>query len=305
MSATAGTLGRRLPRAHGVGGTLRAIRRGWAGYVLIAPAVVAVTAFLLVPMVFSAYWSFTKYNGVAPPQFIGLENYADLLSDNRFLRSFQNTVFFVVFGMGIGPALGLLSALLLNNRIALRPLFRTVFFLPTMTSLVVVATVWKMLYNQNGLVNAVLSLFGLPGHAWLGDPVTALPAIVVTSIWQGFGFETVVFLAALQSIPREYYEAATVDGAGIWARLRHVTLPSLRPTIAFVYIVGIIGSFQTYDQMFVMTQGGPAQSTRTVVYYLIDRFYLLDLGKASAIAYILLLVLAVLSYVQLRLSEER
>ena len=241
----------------------------------------------------------------AAPQFVGLQNYLDLLADSRFQRAFQNTVFFVVFGMGIGPVLGLLSAILLNNQIRARAFFRTAFFLPTMTSLVVVATVWKMLYNQSGLVNTVLSFFGLPGHAWLADPTTALPAIVVTSIWQGFGFETVVFLAALQSIPRVYYEAAIVDGAGGWAQFRHVTLPGLRPTIVFVYVIGIIGSFQTFDQMFVMTQGGPADATRTVVYFLIDRFYLLELGKASAIAYMLLIILAVLSYLQLRLGEER
>jgi len=284
---------------------LRAIRRGWAGYLLIAPALFVTTVFLFIPMVVSFYWSFTRYNGIAPPTFIGLDNYAFLVSDPRFQRVFQNTVFFVVFGMGIGPVLGLFSALLLNNALRGRAIFRTAFFLPTMTSLVVVATVWKMLYNPSGLINAALAFFGLPGHAWLADPTTALPAIVVTSIWQGFGFETVVFLAALQSIPKDYYEAATVDGAGTWARLRFITIPSLRATIVFVYVVGIIGSFQTFDQMFVMTQGGPAQATRTIVYYLIDRFYLLELGRASAVAYILLLVLAVLSYVQLRFSEER
>jgi ABC-type sugar transport system permease subunit len=286
-------------------GLLREIRRGWAGYVLVAPAVLASTAFLLLPMVVSLYWSFTRYNGVADPVFIGLDNYVSLLADRRFQRAFQNTVFFVVVGMGVGPTLGLGAALLLNRRIRFRALFRTAFFLPTMTSLVVVATVWKMLYNQSGLINAVLAFFGLPGHPWLSDPVTALPAVVVTSIWQGFGFETVVFLAALQSIPRTYYEAARVDGAGAWAQFRHITLPSLRPTIVFVYVIGIIGSFQTFDQMFVMTQGGPAEATRTIVYFLIDRFYLLELGKASAIAYILLVVLAALSYVQLRLGEDR
>jgi multiple sugar transport system permease protein len=283
---------------------LRAMRRGWAGYLLISPAMLAVVVFLFVPMALSFYWSFTRYNGVSAPVWVGLDNYTALLADPRFIRSFQNTVFFVVVGMGIGPFLGLLSALLLNNQIRARVLFRTAFFLPTMTSLIVVATVWKMLYNQDGLLNAILAFFGLPGHAWLSDPTTALPAVVVTSIWQGFGFETVVFLAALQSIPKQYYEAASIDGAGAWARLRHITLPSLRPTIVFIFIVGIIGSFQVYDQMFVMTQGGPAEATRTIVYYLVDRFYLLELGKASAIAYILLVVLAGLSYIQLHFFQE-
>ena len=174
-----------------------------------------------------------------------------------------------------------------------------------MTSLIVVATIWKFMYADNGIINAIAGFFGLPGHPWLTDPTTALPAVVITAIWQGFGFETVVFLAALQAIPREYYEAATVDGAGRWAKFRWVTLPGLRPTIVFVYVIGIIGSFQTFDQVFVMTNGGPIQATRTIVFDLVDKFNRLDIGGASAVAYILLVFLAVLSYVQLRLGESR
>ena len=283
----------------------RRFRGASAGYLLIAPAVIVTVVFLLIPMVVSGYWSLTHYNGIKPPEFVGLQNYADVLANPRFQRAFQNTVFFVVMGMGIGPVLGLGTAILLNDNLRLRALFRTSFFLPTMTSLIVVATIWKLMYADNGIINAVAAFFGLPGHAWLTDPTTALPAVVITAIWQGFGFETVVFLAALQAIPREYYEAATVDGAGAWARFRWVTLPGLRPTIVFVYVIGIIGSFQTFDQVFVMTNGGPIQSTRTIVFDLVDRFNRLDLGGASAVAYILLVLLAVLSYAQLRLGEER
>ncbi len=283
----------------------RRFRGASAGYLLIAPAVIVTVVFLVIPMIVSGYWSLTHYNGIKPPEFVGLQNYADVLANPRFQRAFQNTVFFVVMGMSIGPLLGLGTAILLNDNLRLRALFRTSFFLPTMTSLIVVATIWKLMYADNGIVNAVASFFGLPGHAWLTDPTTALPAVVVTAIWQGFGFETVVFLAALQSIPREYYEAATVDGAGRWAKFRWVTLPGLRPTIVFVYVIGIIGSFQTFDQVFVMTNGGPIQATRTIVFDLVDRFNRLDLGGASAVAYILLIFLAVLSYAQLRLGEER
>jgi ABC-type sugar transport system permease subunit len=283
----------------------RRIRAGLPGYALVAPAVLVTVAFFLVPMVISGYWSLTDYNGIKPPVFVGLDNYAELLGDPRFLRTVQNTVFFVVMGMGIGPLLGLGSAILLNESVHLRAVFRTAFFLPTMVALVAVAAVWKMLYQDQGLINDLLGVFGLPGHAWLNDPTTALPAVVVTSIWQGFGFETVVFLAALQAIPRETYDAAKVDGAGAWAQFRHVTLPGLRATIIFIYIVGIIGSFQAFDQIFVMTQGRPGISTRTVVYELVDEFQRLDLGSASAIAYLLLIVLAVLSFVQLRFFGER
>jgi ABC-type sugar transport system permease subunit len=283
----------------------RRIRAGLPGYLLIAPAVLATVVFLLLPMVVSAFWSLTEYNGIRPPQFVGLDNYVALLTDERFLRSLQNTAFFVTMGMGIGPVLGLASAILLNNSVRLRGLFRSAFFLPTMVSLVAVAAVWKMLYQDQGLINHILSVFSLPGMAWLNDPTAALPAVVVTSIWQGFGFETVVFLAALQSISREYYDAARVDGAGAWAQFRHVTLPGLRPTILFVYVVGIIGSFQAYDQVFVMTQGGPVGSTRTVVYDLVEEFQRLNLGTASAIAYVLLVILASLSWLEMHFFGER
>ena len=283
----------------------RRFRGASAGYLLIAPALAATVLFLVIPMIVSAYWSLTSYNGIKPPEFVGLQNYADVLGNSRFQKAFENTIAFVILGMGIGPALGLGSALLLDRSLRLRGLFRAAFFLPTMTSLVVVATIWKFLYSDAGIINAVIGFFGLPGVSWLSDPTTALPAVVVTSIWQGFGFETVVFLAALQSIPRTYYEAASIDGAGRWAKFRWVTLPALRPTILFVYVIGIIGSFQTYDQIFVMTNGGPIQATRTIVFDLVDRFNRLDLGGASAVAYILVVFLAILSFVQLRIGEER
>ena len=283
----------------------RRFRGASAGYLLIAPALIVTVVFLVIPMIVSGYWSLTHYNGIKPPQFVGLQNYVDVLTNPRFQRSFQNTIFFVVMGMAIGPLLGLGSAILLNDKLRLRALFRTSFFLPTMTSLIVVATIWKLMYADNGVINAVAATFGLPGHDWLNDPTLALPAVVVTAIWQGFGFETVVFLAALQAVPKEYYEAATVDGAGRWAKFRWVTLPGIRPTIVFVYVIGIIGSFQTFDQVFVMTNGGPIQATRTIVFDLVDRFNKLDIGGASAVAYILLVFLAVLSYAQLRLGEAR
>jgi multiple sugar transport system permease protein len=274
-------------------------------YFLILPAFVSATAFLYIPMIFSGFWSFTKYNGLLPPQWVGLENYRALFHDERFLKALWNTVLFVILGMGIGPILGLITALLLNQKVRGRGFFRAAYFLPVMTSLVVVATIWKILLQDNGIINEIVGFFGLPGHAWLNDTTTALPAVVVTSIWQGFGFETVVFLAALQSIPSDYYDAALVDGASAWQRFRYVTLPALRPTIMFVYIIGIIGSFQVFDQIFVMTNGGPIDSTRTLVFDLYDRFHQLKLGEASAVAYVLLIILATLSYIQIRVFEER
>jgi ABC-type sugar transport system permease subunit len=282
-----------------------AFRRYLPAYVLIAPAFLATAVFLFIPIAVSGYWSFTEFNGLIAPKWVGLANYTDLLGDPKFVKSFFNTVLFVIIGMGIGPPLGLASALLLNQAVRFRAFFRAAFFLPVMTSLVVVATIWKILLNDAGIINQFLRFFSLPAHAWLSDPTTALPAVAVTSIWQGFGFETVVFLAALQAIPRDYYDAAAVDGANGWQRLRHVTIPSLRPTIMFIYIIGIIGSFQVFDQIYVMTQGGPINSTRTMVFDLYDRFRTLKLGEASAVAYVLLAILATISYVQIRIFERR
>jgi multiple sugar transport system permease protein len=256
-------------------------------------------------MVISAYWSLTRYSGLGTPQWVGLANYADLLHSARFHQALRNTVLFTAMTMTVGPALGLATALLLNQRVRFVGFFRTVYFLPVTTSLVVTATVWKMLLNDHGFVNTVIGWFGLPGHDWLADPSTALAGVSAASIWQGFGFETVVFLAALQSIPRELHEAAAVDGAGAWRRFWHVTLPGLRPTILFVCVIGVIGSFQTFDQIFVMTSGGPVGSTTTVVFHMVQRFGDLDLGGASAVSYVLFVILGVLSYVQLRVARGR
>jgi multiple sugar transport system permease protein len=283
----------------------RRFRRYVPAYVLIAPAMLATLIFLYVPMIFSGYWSFTEFNGLLAPKWVGFANYTALLQDPTFVKSFFNTIYFVILGMGIGPPLGLASALLLNNTVRARAFFRTAYFLPVMTSLVVVATIWKILLNEQGIINQILQFFSIPGHAWLSDTTTALPAMTITSIWQGFGFETVVFLAAIQAIPKDLYDAAAVDGANARQKLRHVTLPALRPTIGFVYIIGIIGSFQVFDQVYVMTGGGPLDSTRTMVFDLYDRFQSLQLGQASAVAYFLLVILAALSYIQLRVFERR
>jgi ABC-type sugar transport system permease subunit len=259
------------------------------------------------PMVVSGYWSFTDFHGLGPATWVGLDNYKEILTDTKFLGALWNTTLLVVIGQGSGPILGLASALLLNRKMRLRGAFRAAYFLPVMVSLVVAAWIWKILLTEGGLINQVLNFLHIPATNWLDNPSTALLAIVVTSVWQGFGFETVIFLAALQSIPGELYEASFVDGANAWQRFRYVTLPALRPTIVFVYVIGVIGTFQVYDQVFVMSNGtgGPLDSTRTVVFDLVERFQRLELGQASAVAYILLIILATLSYLQLRLFERR
>jgi ABC-type sugar transport system permease subunit len=280
------------------------VRKGRSGYLFILPALAVAIAFLYLPMALSAYWSFTDFNGLAAPNWVGLANYKELLTDPVFLQAVRNTLVFVVIGQGIGPVLGVASALLLNNKLKFRAFFRTAYFVPVMTSLVVVATIWKMLLNSGGIVNSIFGYLHLPTTNWLDNPTTALPSVIAASVWQGFGFETVIFLGAMQAIPPEYYEAAMVDGASAWSRFWHITLPGLRPTILFVYVIGLIQSSQVFDQVFVMTQGGPIGSTDTVVYELVNRFNSLDLGQASAIAYLLAIFLAILSFVQIRVFKE-
>lgn len=284
----------------------RSVQKSAIGYLFISVPVISMIVFLFIPMIVSLWWSLNDYSGLTAAKFVGLHNYIKLITDDKiFLKSLINTTEFVLLGMIIGPTLGLLTALMLNQKVRFQSIFRTAYFLPVMTSLVVVSTIWVMLYNRNGLFNAVLESFGFAKVGWLSDPSVALISIALASIWQGFGFETVVFLAALQSIPRELYEAAMMDGAGEWAQFRHITLPSLRAVILFVYIIGIIGSYQVFDQVFVMTSGGPVYSTSTIVYYLYDKFRDLRLGYASAIAYILFAILVLFSYIQMRFSRER
>jgi ABC-type sugar transport system permease subunit len=292
-----------IPLSHRLS---RSVQKYAIGYIFIAVPLLSLIIFLFIPMIVSFWWSLNDYSGLQAAKFVGLDNYIKLLThDKIFAKSLLNTTVFVLLGMSIGPTLGLLTALMLNQRVRFRSIFRTAYYLPVMTSLVVVSTIWVMLYNQNGLFNTILQNLGLPKVGWLSDPHVALVSIAIASIWQGFGFETVVFLAALQSIPCELYEAACIDGAGNWAQFRYITLPALKPVILFVYIIGIIGSYQVFDQVFVMTSGGPVYSTSTIVYYLYDKFRDLRLGYASAIAYILFAILVIFSYLQMRLSRER
>jgi ABC-type sugar transport system permease subunit len=281
------------------------VKKYFIGYLFIAVPVIWTAVFLIVPILTSLTWSFTDYNGLQAPHFTGLKNYIDLFKDAIFLHALANTTLFVLLGMSIGPTLGLITASLLNSAKAMQAVFRTSFFMPVMTSLVVVSTIWIMLYNHSGIFNTVLKAVGLAPVNWLSDPHWALISVIIASVWQGFGFETVVFLAALQGIPKELYEAARMDGAGLWALLRHITIPSLRPVILFIYIYGIIGSYQVYDQVYVMTQGGPVYSTTTLVYYLVFKFQNLQIGYASSVAYVLFVILIFFSFLQYRFFSDR
>lgn len=282
-------------------------RKYLISYLFVSVPVIWSIVFLLIPMFVSLLWSFTSYDGLHPAQLVGLQNYIELFRDPIFIHSLKNTTIFVLLGMSIGPTLGLLTALMLNQNVRFQALFRTAYFMPVMTSMVVVATIWIMLYNRSGILNTVLGFFGVGPIGWLSDPNWALFSVIIASIWQGFGFETVVYLAALQNIPKELYEAAIMDGASPIQSFWNITLPSLRAVMLFIYIYGIIGSYQVFDQVYVMTQGGggPIYRTHTLVFYLFRKFQDLRLGYASAIAYVLFIILLIFSYLQWRYFSEK
>jgi len=275
-------------------------------YLFIAPVVIGSVVFIFGPMFVSFWWSFTDYNGIAAPHFVGLKNYVGLFADAKFLAALRNTTLFVVLSMAAGPALGLGTALLLNMKVKCQGFFRTAYFLPVMASSIVVAMIWRLLYNVNGVLNYLLNTIGLASVAWLSNPKITMVSITAAAIWQGFGFETVIFLAALQSIPKELYEAATIDGAGPWQRFRSITLPSLRPVLFFVFCVGFIGAFQVFDLPYsiMKSQSNPGPEYATLVYYLFSKFRDLRLGQASAIAYILFAILMFISFIQWRYERK-
>lgn len=261
-------------------------------FVFLLPWIVTFGLFSLYPLVDSFWTSFTRYNPIeGPPRFIGLANYARLLSDELFWKSLGNTMIFVVGTIPLTTVGALLLALALNRRIPARDLFRAGYFLPTIVSMVVVALIFRNFYSPLGFLNSALAFLGLPAQAWLQDPKTALLAIMLMDVWAAVGYYAVIYLAGLAAIPAELYEAAELDGGSGWRKHWHITLPLLKSTTLFILVINTIRSFQVFIEIFVMTRGGPLNSTLTSVYYLYDRaFQNFELGYASALAYALFLV---------------
>ncbi len=274
---------------------------------LVAPALTLIGVFFVLPVAAGLLLSFTDFDVYTiahpdRPRFVGLANYAHLAHDPRFWTALRNTLYFVAVGgpLSLGVSLG--AALLLEARLArFRGFFRTVYFLPVVTTLVAVAVVWRDLYHpRHGLLNHVLGL----GVDWLGDPRWAMPAIILLAVWKNFGFNMVIFLAGLQAIPERLYDAARLDGANAWQQLRHVTLPMLAPTLAFVAVITGIGYLQLFAEPYVMTQGGPGSSTTSVVLLMYEEgFRWWNMGVGSAIAFVLFAIILGLTLVQLRLRR--
>jgi multiple sugar transport system permease protein len=284
-------------------------RRFWGrwnqreGYLFILPSLLHLTIFFLIPLGFSLWLSFHDWRGlnIRNPPFVGLANYEFMLGDRRWWNAVRNTFFYTFMSVPIGMAVSLGIALLMNLRIPGVYIFRAIFFIPVITSWVAVSVVWLWVLDGNiGLLNYGLSLIGVDGPDWLTDPQTAMLALILIATWKGAGFQMIIWLAGLQGIPKEMYEAAIVDGASRLQRFRYVTLPLLAPTTFFLLITGVIGSFQVFTPVFVLTQGGPRNSTDVAVYRIYQRAFVnFDFGYASALAWVLFVFIFLATLIQL------
>lgn len=281
------------------------LRRAVTGWGFVLPFTVLILVFLAGPVLASFAMSLTdiRSTDLRDPlavNLIGLTNFANLFHDDLFLKAVGNTALIVVMGLPMTIGLGLAVAVGLNcGLIRFRSLFRVGYYLPVVTSIVAIAVVWRFLLRpDSGLINNVLRLVGVDGPDWLANPNLALPTVTAMVVWRQLGFQMVIFLAGLQAIPEELYEAAKVDGAGVWRRFLHVTLPSLRPTLLFASLIGTINLLFVFEEPFVMTKGGPLDSTTTVSFSIFSQFGFGNYGYASAMSYTLFVAVVILSLLQ-------
>ena len=288
-------------------------RQNRAGWAFVAPALALIGLFFFVPVLAGLFLSFTDFDiyAIGRPdtaRFMGLENYRQVLSNPLFWQALGNTFLFVILGGPLSVLTSLVAALLVSaKRVRYPGLFRSIFFMPVVTTLVAVAIVWRYLYHpQYGLLNWALGAVGIHPVDWLGDPHWAMFAIILMAVWKNFGYNMLIFIAGLQSIPEDLYEAAHLDGAGGWAQFRHVTLPSLAPTFLFVGVMTMLGNFQLFAEPYVMTQGGPLKATTTVVLLMYEEgFRWWRMGMAASLAFVLFVIMFLGTLIQMRLQGER
>jgi multiple sugar transport system permease protein len=288
--------------------TLRQVRKNWTAYLFLSPWIIIFCIFTLYSLSFSFYLSFHEWNILEPAKpFVGLENYIRLFQDEKFYQALWNTILFTGFGVPLGLVAGLLVALLLNTKVRGQGLYRTLYYIPVITPLVVSAVIWKWIYQGDyGLLNYYLLRLGLIKEKllWLADPDLAMPALILMGVWGGVGGTMVLYLAGLQSIPEELYDAARVDGANGLQKLLYITVPLLAPTTFFILITSIIGSFQSFAHIYIMTGGGPLRRTTVIGYYLYEKgFRHFEMGYASAMAYVLFAIIFVFTLLQLRFTK--
>ena len=282
-----------------------------AAWVLALPFVALFLAFTAGPVLASLLMSFTDFRitDASSPfavEFLALDNYTKLIGDELFRKVALNTALYVVLGVPLTMGLALAVAVGLNRVGRLKGLFRVGYYLPVVTSIVAVAVVWKFIFRENGgLLNTVLGWVGVDGFAWLDSTTLALPSVVVMSAWRNLGFLMVIFLAGLQTVPKEMYEASEIDGASAWQRFRYITLPALRPTLLFGAIITSIGYLQFFEEAFVMTSGGPLDATRSITFFTYDQFTFGNHGYAAAASYLLFLAVVVLTFIQFKLLGEK
>ncbi|PYZ98959.1 ABC transporter permease [Alteribacter lacisalsi] len=285
-------------------------REAVTGYLFLLPALILLTIFLLYPMATAFYYSLTDFYILRPNDInlVGLANFQMIFSDLEFRNALTNTLYFTILVVPIQISIALGLALLVNKNLKFKIFFRTAYFSPVVMSLVVVSILWTFMYNPNeGLINELLGVFGIPPQSFLTSPDQAMNSIIAMSVWQGAGFQMMIFLAGLQNIPKHLYEAADIDGASTFQKFLHVTLPGLRNVSMFIFITITIAAFKLLVQPMIMTQGGPLGSTKSLVYHIYEvGFNYRDVGYASAMAVVFTLMVFIITIIQrLVVKEER
>ena len=275
-------------------------------WVMLLPNIVGFLMFMLIPVVATFVLSFMQYDMLTPAKFVGFKNYIDMLNDSIVWQVTGNTILYTILTVPVGMCISLILAVMLDQKIAFRRFYRAAFFLPAITSMVVVAIVWQWIYNPDyGILNYFLSIFGIQGPKWLLDTKTALISIAIVGIWKNAGYNMLIFLSGLQGISTSYYEAAELDGAGKLQQFWYITVPMLKPTTFFIFIMSVISSFQVFDQVMLMTKGGPGRATSVLVHYLYQNaFTYFKLGYACAIAYLLFFIIMVITIFNMRMEKN-
>jgi len=277
----------------------------WASLWLL-PCYIGLIGFSAGAVLYSLAISLTKWDIVSTPQWVGVGNYANMVHDPLFWKVVGNTFYYTVVSVPVGVILSLLLAIALNQKLRGMTIYRTMYFMPVVSSTVAIALVWDWMFNpQFGLVNFALSLFRIPGPEWLGSTTWAMPALIIVGVWKGLGYNMVIFLAGLQGVPEDLYDAAQIDGANAFQRFLHITVPMVSPTTFFVVVLSIIGSFQVFDATYVMTQGGPANATLTLAYWVYQNaFQYFHMGLAASEAYALFAIVLVFTLLQFWLQRR-